>query len=123
MRVILSDEFALLSDSRHYSSFFYMRQRTSITCSVRWLVGWSVTHSFDDPHGAPYWPTWPCLQFCQFHMCTIQDQSRGKSFLERVLSNSQNQKKIDPFSIQILLGFVDSIFDSILLIYAKFPFI
>ena len=59
MRVILSDEFALLSDSRHYSSFFYMRQRTSITGSVRWLVGWSVTHLFDDPHGAPYWPTWP----------------------------------------------------------------
>ena len=29
-----------------------------------WLcpsVGWSVTHSFDDPHVAPYWPTWPCL--------------------------------------------------------------
>ena len=23
-------------------------------------VCWSVTHSFDDPHGAPYWPTWPC---------------------------------------------------------------
>ena len=23
-------------------------------------VGRSVTHSFDDPHGAPYWPTWPC---------------------------------------------------------------
>ena len=19
-----------------------------------------VTHSFDDPHVAPYWPTWPC---------------------------------------------------------------
>ena len=28
-------------------------------------------------------------------MCTIQEQSRGKSFLERFLSNSQNQKKID----------------------------
>ena len=31
--------------------------------SVGWLVGrsvgWSVTHSFDDPHVAPYWPTWP----------------------------------------------------------------
>ena len=22
-------------------------------------IGWSVTHSFDDPHVAPYWPTWP----------------------------------------------------------------
>ena len=40
------------------------------------LVGWSVgllvgrtvgrvTHSFDDPHVAPYWPTWPCLIFKQ----------------------------------------------------------
>ena len=29
------------------------------------LVGWSVCrvkHSFDDPHAAPYWPTWPCLK-------------------------------------------------------------
>ena len=24
-------------------------------------VGRSVTHSFDDPHVAPYWPTWPCF--------------------------------------------------------------
>ena len=47
---------------------------------------------------------WFFLQFCQFHMCTIQEQSRGKSFLERFLSNSQNQKKLDPFSMQILLG-------------------
>ena len=26
-------------------------------------VGWGVgrgKHSFDDPHVAPYWPTWPC---------------------------------------------------------------
>ena len=41
-----------------------MRQSTSITGSVRRLVGLSVcllvTHSFDDPHVAPYWPTWPC---------------------------------------------------------------
>ena len=32
---------------------------------------------------------WVFVQFCQFHMCTIQEQSRGKSFLERFL------KKID----------------------------
>ena len=37
-----------------------MRQSTSITGFVRWLVCW-VTHSFDDPHVAPYWPTWPCF--------------------------------------------------------------
>ena len=32
--------------------------------SVGWLVGRSVcgvAHSFDDPHVAPYWPTWPCF--------------------------------------------------------------
>ena len=28
--------------------------------SVGRLVGWLVTHSFDDPHVANYWPTWPC---------------------------------------------------------------
>ena len=40
-----------------------MRQCISITGCVRWSVGLSVgrvTHSFDDPHVAPYWPTWPC---------------------------------------------------------------
>ena len=47
-----------------------MRKSTSITGCVRWLVGWSVgrsvgqvTHSFDDPHVAPYWPSWPCFFF------------------------------------------------------------
>ena len=25
------------------------------------LVGLLVTHSFDDPHIAPCWPTWPCF--------------------------------------------------------------
>ena len=29
--------------------------------SVGVSVGLLVTHMFDDPHGAPYWPTWPCL--------------------------------------------------------------
>ena len=27
---------------------------------VGWLVCWSGF--FSDPHGAPYWPTWPCFQ-------------------------------------------------------------
>ena len=36
------------------------------------------------------------LQFGQFHMYTIQKQSRGKSFLEHFLRNSQNQKKTRP---------------------------
>ena len=30
--------------------------------SVGRLVCLSVTHSFDDPHVAPYWPTWPCYK-------------------------------------------------------------
>ena len=32
--------------------------------SVGWSVGRSVgrvKHLFDDPPGAPYWPTWPCF--------------------------------------------------------------
>ena len=37
-----------------------MRQSTSITGFVRWLVGLLVTHLYDDPQVAPYWPTWPC---------------------------------------------------------------
>ena len=44
---------------------FQVRHSTSITGSVRRLVGLlvclSVTHSFDDQHVAPYWPTWPCF--------------------------------------------------------------
>ena len=41
-----------------------MRPRISIIGCVRWsvgrLVGWLVTQAFDDPNGAPYWPTGPC---------------------------------------------------------------
>ena len=33
--------------------------------SVGWLVG-RVRHSFDDPHVAPYWPTWPCSHLGPF---------------------------------------------------------
>ena len=48
-----------------------MRQSTSITVCVRWLIGrsvsWSVTHSFDDPHFAPYWPTWPCFSSVEWN--------------------------------------------------------
>ena len=29
--------------------------------SVGRLVGWLVTHLFNDPLVAPYWPTWPCF--------------------------------------------------------------
>ena len=62
-----------------------MRQSTSITGCVRWLVS-RVTHSFDDPHVAPYWPTWPCFQSCySFKMLFIkkvakQVESRTNTF-------------------------------------------
>ena len=49
----------------HSFQCFQVRQRTSITGCVRLSVGrsvgWSVTQTFDDPNGAPYWPTWPCF--------------------------------------------------------------
>ena len=44
---------------------FFDASITGIVCRVIGRsVGWSITHSFDDPHGAPYWPTWPCLKVC-----------------------------------------------------------
>ena len=38
----------------------YKRACPSVGWLVGWLVGLSVTHLFNDPHVAPYWPTWPC---------------------------------------------------------------
>ena len=46
-----------------------------------------------------------------------------KSFPERFLNNLENRKKLEPFSMQILLSYIDSFSDSILLILIKFPFI
>ena len=50
---------------------FTFKLQQSILCFLgatkhlyNWLypsVGRSVTHSFDDRHVAPYWPTWPCF--------------------------------------------------------------
>ena len=37
-------------------------------------VGWSiirVTHLFDNPHVAPYWPTWPCFVIHHIGLFTI----------------------------------------------------
>ena len=34
--------------------------------SVGRSVCLSVTHSFDDQHVAPYWPTWPCFLVARF---------------------------------------------------------
>ena len=45
---------------------FQVRQSTSLTGCVRWSDCWLVgriTHLFDDPHVAPYWPTWPCFLY------------------------------------------------------------
>ena len=43
--------------------FFTFLGATQVAVSVGRSVGSSdcrVTHSFDDPHVAPYWPFWPC---------------------------------------------------------------
>ena len=32
---------------------------------VCWSVSW-VMHSFENPHVAPYWPTWPCFFLAVF---------------------------------------------------------
>ena len=40
-------------------------------------------------YGSSFNSEWVFLKFCQAHMCTIQEPSRRKSFLERFL------KKID----------------------------
>ena len=37
-----------------------------------------------------------------------------KSFPERFLNNLENRKKLEPFSMQILLSYIDSFSDSIL---------
>ena len=46
---------------RKSTSYIYNR----LCQSVGQSVGRSVTHSFDDPHVAPYWPTWPCFKVHQ----------------------------------------------------------
>ena len=53
----------------------------SLCPSVGWFFGRSVcgvTHLFDDPHVAPYWPTWPCewflrhlTQFSSFYVLSL----------------------------------------------------
>ena len=35
----------------------------------------SVTHSFDDPHVAPYWPTWPCFDMPSSLVVLLVDNS------------------------------------------------
>ena len=50
---LLPTSFPFLGDPNHL-----------FTGCVRWLVG-RVVYSFDDPHGAPYWPTQPCFKWNQ----------------------------------------------------------
>ena len=59
--------FAFLSATKHLFNWLC----PTIGWSVGWLirlvgrlVGW-VTHSFDDSHVAPYWPTWPYFFICR----------------------------------------------------------
>ena len=59
---------------------------------VGWLVGRSVcllvTHSFDDPHVAPYWPTCPCSLhfFLSFHFSLLDSISTAPYHVEKRLS-------------------------------------
>ena len=47
-----------------------------------------VTHSFDDPHVAPYWPTWPCSLyfFLSFHFSLLDSISTAPYHVEKRLS-------------------------------------
>ena len=51
--------------------------------SVGLSVGRSVTHSFDDPHVAPYWPTWPCFYGSKL--------AKAESHLDKVLEGKEIQ--------------------------------
>ena len=66
---------------------------------------------------------WVFQQFCVVLVQKITSQAKMKSFPERFLNNLENKKKLEPFSMQILLSYIDSFSDSILLILVKFPFI
>ena len=58
-------QFLLHFTSLSFFSFkhLYNWQFPSVGRFVGWSVGLLVTHSFDDPHVAPYWPIWPCSFF------------------------------------------------------------
>ena len=49
--MLMNCDDALLGATKHLYNWLCL--------SVGWSVG-RVTRSFDDPHVAPYWPTWPC---------------------------------------------------------------
>ena len=48
------------------------------------------------------------LQFCQAHVCPIQKQSRGKSFMEHFLKKINFSLKGKVVVIQILMSCIDS---------------
>ena len=81
--------------------------RIYINVSSKYLVCTLLSDSGSRVRMTIFW-----FFFCNFanFMCTIQEQSRGKSFLEGFLV------------MQILVSCIDSS-DSILLFYAKFTFI
>ena len=45
--------------------FFATKHLYNWLCPSVGLSVTSVTHSFDDQHVAPYWPTWPCFRVSQ----------------------------------------------------------
>ena len=57
--------------------------------SVSRSVGWSVMHSFDDPHVTPYRPSWPCLvadSFWSVHWWVSQSVRHIGGFIAFLLS-------------------------------------
>ena len=50
----------------NYLFFRCAKAPLKLAVSVGRSVCLLVTHSSDDPHGAPHWPTWPCFHFLFF---------------------------------------------------------
>ena len=55
-------------------SIFLYEETNLLLGATKHLYNWlcplvcRVTHSFDDPHVAPYWPTWPCFLGATKHL-------------------------------------------------------
>ena len=85
---------------------------SSVCRLVGWLVG-RVTHSLDDPHVAPYWPTWPCSPWFEFHSYPLPNDSENwpcLAFAEKVLKFGSNSMG---FSIQGLRKMLTYLFPTI----------
>ena len=96
---------------KNWANWAKILKKNVTHCAFKKNSEWKVTY------------LWVFLHFCMVLGCNIIWLAKIESFPKRFLNNLQNKKKLDPFSMQILLSCIDSFFGSILLIYAKFPFI